>query len=143
MTAFFKRFICRLVILSSIMLPYSANTQAAMIGTGQAIANVEAQRAKVKDFVARADVQRKLAALGVGAAAAGERVNALTDDEAQLIAGRIDTLPAAERANALTDDEVQQLAGRIDSLAAGADISTAALLLVLIVILLLFMLDRR
>src|SRR2546422_9862072 len=83
MTAFFKRFICRLVILSSIVLPYSANTQAAMIGTGQAIANVEAQRAKVKDFVARADAQRKLAALGVGAAAAGERVNALTDDEAQ------------------------------------------------------------
>jgi len=94
MTAFFKRFICKLVILSSIVLPYSANTQAAMIGTGQAIANVEAQRAKVKDFVARADAQRELAALGVGAAAAGERVNALTDDEAQLIAGRIDALPA-------------------------------------------------
>src|SRR5256885_15079366 len=94
MTAFFKRFICRLVILSSIVLPYSANTQAAMIGTGQAIANVEAQRAKVKDFVARADAQRKLAALGVGAAAAGERGNALTGDGAQLIAGRIETLPA-------------------------------------------------
>src|SRR5947209_17352241 len=93
MTAFFKRFICRLVILSSIVLPYSAHTQAAMIGTGQAIANVEAQRAKVKDFVARADAQTKLAALGVGAAAAGERVNALTDDEAQLIAGRIDRQP--------------------------------------------------
>src|SRR5438046_9729625 len=94
MTAFFKRFICRLVILSSIVLPYSANTQAAMIGTGQAIANVEAQRAKVKDFVARADAQRKLAALGVGAEAAGERVNALADDEAELIAGRIVTLLA-------------------------------------------------
>src|SRR5207247_2203994 len=119
MTAFFKRFICRLVILSSIVLPYSANTQAAMIGTGQAIANVEAQRAKVKDFVARADVQKQLAVLGVAPAA------------------------AAERANALTDDEVQQLAGRIDSLSAGADISAAALLLVLIEILLLFMLDRR
>src|SRR5438552_3347204 len=119
MTAFFKRFICRLVILSSIVLPYSANTQAAMIGTGQAIANVEAQRAKVKDFVARADAQTQLAALGVAPAA------------------------AAERANALTDDEVQPLAGRIDSLPAGADISAAALLLVLIVILLLFMLDRR
>src|SRR5204862_436343 len=119
MTAFFKRFICRLVILSSIVLPYSANTQAAMIGTGQAIANVEAQRAKLKGFVARADVQKQLAVLGVAPAA------------------------AAERANALTDDEVQQLAGRIDSLPAGADISAAALLLVLIVILLLFMLDRR
>src|SRR5258706_12976976 len=94
MTAFFRRFICRLVILSSIVLPYSAHTQAAMIGTGQAIANVEAQRTKVKDFVARADVQRELAALGVGTAAAGGRVHALTDDEAQLIAGRSDTLPA-------------------------------------------------
>src|SRR2546428_12353284 len=94
MTAFFKRFICRLVILSSIVLPYSANTQAAMIGTGQAIANVEAQRAKVKDFVARADAQRKLAALGVGAAAAGERGDALTDGEAQLIARRVGTPPA-------------------------------------------------
>src|SRR5438445_13763910 len=105
MTAFFKRFICRLVILSSIVLPYSAHTQAAMIGTGQAIASVVAQRAKVKNFVARADAKRKLAALGVGAAAAGERVNALTEDEAQLIAGRIDTLPAggvgSERALAI------------------------------------------
>src|SRR5437667_449184 len=123
MTAFFKRFICRLVILSSIVLPYSANTQAAMIGTGQAIANVAAQRqaerGKLTGFLARADVQKQLAVLGVAPAA------------------------AAERANALTDDEVQQLAGRIDSLPAGADISAAALLLVLIVILLLFMLDRR
>src|SRR5258706_9100313 len=94
MKAFFRRFICRLVILSTIVLPYSAHTQAAMIGTGQAIANVEAQRGKVQGFVARADVQRELAALGVGAAAVSERVNALTDDEAQLLAGRIDMLPA-------------------------------------------------
>jgi len=49
---------------------------------------------------------------------------------------------AAERANALTDDEVQQLAGRIDSLPAGAEISTTALLVVLIVILLIFMFRR-
>src|SRR5437762_11611939 len=118
MTAFFKRFICRLVILSSIVLPYSANTQAAMIGTGQAIANVEAQRAKVKDFVARADAQRKLAALGVGAAA-GERVNALTDDEAQLIAGRIDTLPAG---------------------GVGTEVALAIILILLLVI---FLFDRR
>src|SRR5439155_6134 len=148
MTAFFKRFICRLVILSSIVLPYSANTQAAMIGTGQAIANVEAQRAKVKDFVARADVQRKLAALGVGAAPAAERGKltgflARADVQKQLAVLGVAPAAAAERANALTDEEVQQLSGRIDSLSAGADISAAALLLVLIVILLLFMLDRR
>jgi hypothetical protein len=119
MTAFFRRFICRLLILSSVVLPYSAHTQAAMIGTGQAIANVEAQRAKVQGFVARADVQRELAALGVGAAAAGERVNALTDDEAQLIAGRIDTLPA------------------------GGVGTEVALVVILLLLLLIFLFDRR
>jgi hypothetical protein len=120
MTAFFRRFICRLVILSSIVLPYSAHTQAAMIGTGQAIANVEAQRGKVQGFVARADVQKELAALGVGAAAAGERVNALTDDE------------------------VQQLAGKIDSLPAGADAGVVTVLLVVVLVLLIFyLLDNK
>lgn len=119
MMAFFRRFICRLLILSSIVLPYSAHTQAAMIGTGQAIANVEAQRAKVQGFAARADVQRELAALGVGAAAVGERVNALTDDEARLIAGRIDTLPA------------------------GGVGTEAALAVVLLLLLLIFLFDRR
>jgi len=78
--ALFRRFICRLLVVSTIMLPYSAPSQAAMIGV--------------------------------------------------------------ERANALTDDEVEQLAGRIDSLPAGAEISTAGLLLVLIVILLIFMFRR-
>ena len=115
MQALFRRFICRLLVVSTIVLPYSAPTQAAMIGTGQAIGSVEAQRGKVQSFVARADVQSQLAALGVEAAAVSGRVNALTDDE------------------------VQQLAGRIDSLPAGADISTAGLLLVLIVTLLIFM----
>ncbi len=119
MKAFFRRFICRLVILSTIALPYSAHTQAAMIGTGQAIANAEAQRGKVQGFVARADVQRELAALGVGAAALSERVNALTDEEARLIAGRIDTLPA----------------GGI-----GTEVALAVILLLL---LLIFLFDRR
>jgi hypothetical protein len=119
MQAFLKRFVCRLLILSSIVLPYSAHTQAAMIGTGQAIANVEAKRAKVQGFVARADVQRELAALGVGAAAVGERVNALTDEEAQLIAGRIDTLPA------------------------GGVGTAAALAVILLLLLLIFLFDKR
>src|SRR4051812_5741687 len=119
MMEFFKRFICRILVLSSIVLPHSAHTQAAMIGTGQAIANVEAQRTKVQDFVARADVQRELAALGVGAAAVGERVNALTDDEARMVAGRIDTLPA------------------------GGVGTAAALAGILLLLLLIFLFDKR
>ena len=119
MKAFLVRFICRLLAVSLIALPYAAQTQAAMIGVDEALATQrQAERGKLQGFLARADVQRELAALGFVPAA------------------------AAERANALTDDEVQQLAGRIDSLPAGAEISTAGLLLVLIVILLIFMLRR-
>ena len=117
MKAFLLRFICRLLAVSLIALPYAPQTQAAMIGVDEALAaQRQAERGRLQGFLARADVQRELAALGVGPAA------------------------AAERANALTDDEVQQLAGQIDSLPAGAEISTTGLLLVLIVILLLFML---
>jgi hypothetical protein len=120
MKTFLLRFICRLLAVSLIALPYAAQTQAAMIGVDEALAaQRQAERGKLQGFLARADVQKQLAVLGVGPAA------------------------AAERANALTDDEVQQLAGRIDSLPAGADISAAGLLLVLIVILLVFMLGRR
>ena len=121
MKAFSVRFICNLVILSTIVLPYSAHTQAALIGTQQAIANVQAQRDKVQGFVARADVQNQLAALGLGAAAASERVNALTDDE------------------------VQQLAGKIDSLPAGADGGSVifVLLVVVLVILIFYLLDNK
>jgi hypothetical protein len=120
MKTFLQRFICRFLAVSLIALPYAAQTQAAMIGVDEALAaQRQAERGKLTGFLARADVQKQLAVLGVAPAA------------------------AAERANALTDDEVQQLAGKIDSLPAGADISAAALLLVLIVILLVFMLDRR
>jgi hypothetical protein len=119
MQACFRRFICRLLVVSTIMLPYSAPTQAAMIGTEQAIGSAEAQRGKVQGFVARADVQRQLAALGVEATAVSERVNALTDDEAQQVAGRIDTLPA------------------------GGVTTEVALAIILILLLIIFIIDRR
>ena len=117
----FRRFVCRFLVLSLVVLPYAAQTQAALISVDQALAaQRQAERDKLHGFLARADVQRELAALGVGAAAAAERVSALTDEEAQ------------------------QLAGRIDSLPAGAEVSTAvALLAVLLLLLLIFMLDRR
>jgi len=119
MKAFLLRFVCRLLAVSLIALPYAPPTRAAMIGVDEALAaQRQAERGRLQGFLARADVQKELAVLGVAPAA------------------------AAERANALTDDEVQQLAGRIDSLPAGAEISTTGLLLVLIVILLIFMLRR-
>jgi len=115
----FHRLICGILIATSVLMPYAAQTQAAMIGSEQAIAAAQgAERAKVKAFLARADVQRQLAALGAPGAA--ERVNALTDDEARSLAERIDALPA------------------------GGDISVAAaLLIVLILVLLVVLMDNR
>jgi len=119
MQALFRRSVCRLLVVSTIVLPYSAPTQAAMIGTGQAIGSVEAQRRKVQGFVARADVQSQLAALGVEATAVSERVKVLTDDEVQQIAGRLDTLPA------------------------GGVATEVALAVILILLLFIFIIDKR
>lgn len=89
----FRRLVCGSLIATSVLMPYAAQTQAAMIGSAQAIAaSADAQRDTVSRFVSRADVQRQLAAYGV--ANAGERVAALTDDEARELAGKIDRLPA-------------------------------------------------
>ena len=119
MKAFLVRFICRLLAVSLIALPYAPQTQAAMIGVDEALAaQRQAERGKLQGFLARADVQKQLATLGAA--------------------------NAADRVSALTDDEVQTLASRIDALPAGADISVAAaLLIVLILVLLVFMMDRN
>lgn len=52
------------------------------------------QRDQVQDFLARADVQRQLVALGVDPAAADARVARMSDAEAAALAERIQALPA-------------------------------------------------
>ena len=91
---FLSKFISQLLILSMVVLPFS--TQAGMIGTDQVVANAtaEANRDKVRDFVSRTDVQKQFETLGLTTANAAERVNAMTQDEINRIAGKIDTLPA-------------------------------------------------
>ena len=67
-----------------------------MIGTEQVAQarSADAARAQLNEAFARADVQTRLQALGVSASDAGERVAALTDDEATRLAGEIDKAPA-------------------------------------------------
>ncbi len=55
---------------------------------------VDTERGRIKSFLDRAEVRAQLQALGVDASAAHSRVDALTDDEAQSLAARIDGLPA-------------------------------------------------
>jgi len=94
MKAFFYRLISQLLIVSMMTLPFS--TQASLIGTDVVIAGAQSQadRDKVRDFVARADVQDQLVTLGLNPDTAKDRVKALTDEEVQQLAGKIDTLPA-------------------------------------------------
>ncbi len=91
---FLSKLISQLLILSMVVLPFS--TQAGMIGTDQVAASATAQanRDKVRDFVSRTDVQKQFEALGLTPSNAAERVNAMTQDEINRIAGQIDTLPA-------------------------------------------------
>jgi hypothetical protein len=82
-----------------ILLPFS--TQAGMIGTDQAVASAQdlANVDKVRDYVSRADVAKQFEALGLSAANALDRVNAMTQEEINRIAGKIDSMPAGANAD--------------------------------------------
>jgi len=84
----------RRVIASLLVMCISAPlpSQAAMLATDAALA--AAQRDQVSRILERADVQARLAALGVDAEAVKARVAALTDEEAARLAAKIDSLPA-------------------------------------------------
>ncbi len=88
-----SRILSQLLIVSMIMLPFSA--RAGMVGTDQAVASAQdmANRAKVVSFVTRGDVVKQFQALGVDSSTAQDRVNAMTQDEINHVAGKIDSLP--------------------------------------------------
>ena len=91
---FLSKLVSQLLIASMVLLPFSS--QAGLIGTDQVVASAtaEANRDKVREFVSRTDVQKQFEALGLSTANAAERVNAMTQDEINRIAGKIDSLPA-------------------------------------------------
>ena len=95
----FHKLISQLLIACMILMPFSAN--AGMIGTDQAIASVQDQsnRDKVGEFLARTDVAKQFEALGLSASTAQERVNAMTQEEINRIAGKIDSMPAGASSN--------------------------------------------
>ena len=91
-----KQTLAALLIVSTAHVGFVQTAQAAMIGTEQVAQarSADAARAQLNEAFARADVQARLQALGVSASDAGERVAALTDDEALRLAGEIDKAPA-------------------------------------------------
>jgi hypothetical protein len=101
MKKIFRRAVSYALVFSLAGLPFTA--QAGMIGTEEVAVQTAAQaeRAKVRDFMARADVQTQLQQHGLTQQAAQQRVDALSDAEVQHLAGKIDTLPAGAASGAV------------------------------------------
>ncbi len=101
--------ICRVLVALMIWTPYQIAT-AGMIGTVQVVTpSAQADRTTVLNFLTRSDVRSQLHSLGVDPSNANDRVAAMSDQE------------------------VQQLAGRINALPAGADVSWGAILLIILI----------
>lgn len=81
---------CALMLGTGLPLP----AHAALISSEQLLQNESAARTRIRGFLARAEVRRQLAARGVDPADAQARVAALSDEQAQQLAARIDQLPA-------------------------------------------------
>jgi len=95
MKSVWARLFCRLLVALMIWTPYQIAT-AGMIGTDQVATAQSAQgdRATVASFLSRGDVQQQLQSLGIDPKTAGDRVAALSDQEAKQLAGKINSLPA-------------------------------------------------
>ncbi len=89
-----KQVLCRLLIVLMAWMPYQM-AQAGMIGTDKAVAAAsQVDRNTVMNFVSRADVAGQLQAMGLDPATAKDRVAAMTDDEVNSVAGKINAMPA-------------------------------------------------
>ena len=94
MKSVWARTLCRLLMVLMVWSPMQF-AQAGMIGTDQ-VASVasHSDRDTVLQFLGRPDVASQLQSLGVDPASAKDRVAAMTDQELQSVAGRINSLPA-------------------------------------------------
>ena len=85
---------CRLLVALMIWMPYQIAT-AGMIGSDQVTAtSPQADRTTVLNFLSRSDVANKLHTLGIDPSNAKDRVGAMSDQEVQSLAGRINAMPA-------------------------------------------------
>lgn len=85
-----------LFLVAALLGVQVAPVQAAMVGTGQALAAEQGRldRNELMSLLEREDLQRQLSALGVDVEHAKDRVAALTDAEVARINQRLAELPA-------------------------------------------------
>src|SRR5687767_6915621 len=94
MKSVWPRSLCRLLMVLTFWAPIQY-AQAGMIGTEQVVAAAsQADRGMVLAFVGRAEVVNQLQSMGIVPATAKDRVPALTDNEVEHLANRIQAVPA-------------------------------------------------
>ena len=94
MKSVWARTLCRILMVLTALSPIQF-AQAGMIGTEQvASAASQADRNTVLQFLGRPEVISQLQSMGVDAARAKDRVAAMTDQEVQQLAGKIQSMPA-------------------------------------------------
>ena len=94
MKSVWTRTICRVLVALMIWTPFHI-AQAGMIGSDQvATASSQADRSTVLNYLSRGEVSSQLQALGIDPSTAQQRVAALSDQEVQSLAQRIQAMPA-------------------------------------------------
>jgi len=92
------RVISRIMVAAMLFasVPFIPVSEAAIVTTDQLAMPTTGHTARdrIRTFLERDEVRAELQAHGVSAADARARVDTMTDEEAQRIAGRLDTLPA-------------------------------------------------
>lgn len=92
----FKRLVASFLIVCLAALSFPMQASAAIVSTREATAptGMAAERERIIGFFSRDDVRKSLEAHGVAPQAAIDRVGALSDEEVQQLAARIDQAPA-------------------------------------------------
>jgi predicted Zn-dependent peptidase len=95
MNSSLMKFFSKVLICSMLWLTIS-QANAAMVGTEQVVAQAQSQfnRDALLNLVSRADVAQQLQTMGISPENATARVNALTNEEVQQVAGKLESLPA-------------------------------------------------
>lgn len=94
----FKRYVAFLLIVSTAWAGVPLTAQARLVTTDEVLPDqattTSASRERVDRFLARDDVRQALQDHGVRPQDAVERVRAMSDDEVEQLAGRVDQAPA-------------------------------------------------
>ncbi|HUX65117.1 PA2779 family protein [Sulfuricella sp.] len=97
MNSRFMRMTSRLLIASVLGLGLPLQSaHAGLVGTDKVAVSAQSQseRERIRAFLDREDVRKELQTQGVDVNTAKARVDALTDEEVQKVAGKLDKMPA-------------------------------------------------